>query len=342
MKEWNPNHSTLTIQSRLQQESKRTGKLALGEIAYDDIKIKRQLGDGSASIAFLGSYKHQQVVIKEYRIDPDDPCLASKKMLKEWNVLRASFPSRYIVKPFGYSLEPPCIVMEYVKNGALDLYMNERLTLRQRISIANDVALGIIRLLEIGVAHRDIKTANILITKNLRAKLCDFDLSSNLDSKEPINIYGTLEYLAPEYAWIEEIEILLSAADVFSFGVVLLELCVSQEAFSSYIAICTDIRDRANVEKRIQKLNEMIDHFAKYWQEDLTGIIADCLNIEPEQRPSMYDVQARLSELLISLSRDKQHSLIHSNLVDDKKANNEVVKMEIEPTEISTPACSLM
>src|SRR6185437_10611515 len=121
---------------------------------------------------------------KEYKkTDKNTDEMIIETLFREWNALKASFPSHYIVSPVGYCQHPPAIVMEYVEKGALDIILTREsnpfacflheeplLTFNQLMVIANDIALGLLKLLEVNLVHRDIKTANILITKNKRAK----------------------------------------------------------------------------------------------------------------------------------------------------------------------------
>ncbi len=292
------------------------------EILPKDIHIKRRLDDGSSSVVYLGNYHNEQVVIKRYRINFED--LDNQNMWKELAILRASFPSRYVIAPVGYCLKPPQIVMEYMENGALDDHLSKKapLTSTQKITIANDIALGILRLLEVGVVHRDIKTANILLTNDLHAKICDFDLSWKRNSEEQLECVGTLKYLAPEYYLNKDLKTLsLAAADVFSFGIVLLELFATQKVFHEYTRFCRKItkthKDETYVQERSTYLEEIIHNHLEDCPERMKTIIVACLKENPEERPSMKEIQIKLNQLLkpsllssigkfFSTSKDKQ------------------------------------
>ncbi len=330
----NNNNSTSIIQKQLTQKK-------IGEIPPQSVTIKYKLSSGSSSTIFLGSYQNEQVVIKQFK-----PFLmhgtTKDVMRKEWEMLCASFPSRYIVRPVGYSIKPPQIVMEYVKNGALDEYMRTHaLTAQQKLSIAHDVALGILRLLKVGIVHRDIKTANVLLTEDLRAKICDFDLARRLDSKEKIPASGTVGYLAIEY-YNNLNAISLPAADVFSFGIVLLELFVSQEDFDEYTDICAQLKlpIPTLVSNITKKIDSLICHYSHDWPESFKSIVVDCLNVNPEQRPSMHDIQKRLSQLLGLDRYDEEEkpdtSLDSLSLFSCASKNPEI--SPLQTTQMDTPA----
>lgn len=123
------------------------------------------------------------------------------------------------------------LVYEFVPNGTLQhhLHGTGRPTMNwaTRIKIALGSAKGLAYLHEDchpKIIHRDIKAANILLDHNFEAKVADFGLAkfaSDTDTHVSTRVMGTFGYLAPEYASSGK---LTDKSDVFSFGVVLLEL----------------------------------------------------------------------------------------------------------------------
>ncbi|KAF5940258.1 hypothetical protein HYC85_021425 [Camellia sinensis] len=102
-----------------------------------------------------------------------------------------------------------------------------------RVKIASGAARGIAYLHEDchpRIIHRDIKSANILLDNNFEARVSDFGLAKlALDANTHITtrVIGTFGYMAPEYASSGK---LTEKSDVFSFGVVLLELITGRKS----------------------------------------------------------------------------------------------------------------
>lgn len=140
---------------------------------------------------------------------------------------------RHLVSLVGYCIagEQRMLVYEFVPNGTLEhhLYGKDLPTMDwpTRLRIAIGSAKGLAYLHEDchpRIIHRDIKAANILLDYNFEAMVADFGLaklSSDNYTHVSTRVMGTFGYLAPEYASSGK---LTEKSDVFSFGVMLLEL----------------------------------------------------------------------------------------------------------------------
>ncbi|KAJ9188311.1 hypothetical protein P3X46_003679 [Hevea brasiliensis] len=141
-----------------------------------------------------------------------------------------------LVKFYGFlqQEEERIVVMEYVPNGTLrehlDCVHGNVLDLAVRLDIAIDVAHAVTYLhtyTDHPIIHRDIKSSNILLTENFRAKVTDFGfarLAADTDSGAThvsTQVKGTAGYLDPEYLKTYQ---LTEKSDVYSFGVLLVEL----------------------------------------------------------------------------------------------------------------------
>lgn len=160
---------------------------------------------------------------------------ASNEFQSEITVL-SKVRHRHLVSLLGYSIEASerLLVYEYMSQGALSrhLFHWKRLKLdplswTKRLVIALDVARAIEYLHSLAhqtFIHRDLKSSNILLDDDFRAKVSDFGLVKLAPDGEKsvvTKLAGTFGYLAPEYAVMGKIT---TKVDVFSFGVVLIEL----------------------------------------------------------------------------------------------------------------------
>ncbi|CAB3366677.1 Hypothetical predicted protein [Cloeon dipterum] len=174
---------------------------------------------------------------------------APRQFEKELSALR-DLNHRNIVRMLGLCEgEHKCLVLELMENGNLEdsLACKNRstpLNWRTRIKIALDAAEGLKYLHSSRLIHRDIKSANILLDANCNAKLADFGLmqeevrpaagsadkeedSDDEDASSRTEIAGTSCYMSPEALLYGKVSI---KGDIFSFGVVLLELLTSLPA----------------------------------------------------------------------------------------------------------------
>ncbi|TYI45464.1 hypothetical protein E1A91_D13G038300v1 [Gossypium mustelinum] len=138
---------------------------------------------------------------------------------------------RHLVSLVGYCIagERRMLVYEFLPNKTLEFHLHDKCPMDwpTRLKIALGAAKGLAYLHEDcypGIIHRDIKSANILLDFTFKAKVSDFGLAKlTQDNNTHVStrVMGTFGYLAPEYASSGK---LTEKSDVFSFGVVLLEL----------------------------------------------------------------------------------------------------------------------
>ncbi|KAL3619049.1 hypothetical protein CASFOL_037277 [Castilleja foliolosa] len=140
---------------------------------------------------------------------------------------------RYLVSLVGYCIagQQRMLVYEFVHNKTLEFHLHAKgqpvMDWASRLRIAVGSAKGLAYLHEDchpRIIHRDIKSANILLDSNYEAKVADFGLaklSSDNYTHVSTRVMGTFGYLAPEYAASGK---LTEKSDVFSFGVMLLEI----------------------------------------------------------------------------------------------------------------------
>ncbi|KAK2380043.1 receptor protein kinase TMK1 [Trifolium repens] len=143
---------------------------------------------------------------------------------------------RHLVSLLGYAIEgnERLLVYEYMPLGALSRHLFhwknlnlDPLSWPHRLAIALDVARGMEYLHSLArqtFIHRDLKSSNILLGDDIRAKVSDFGLvklAPDGEKSMATRLAGTFGYVAPEYAVMGKIT---TKVDVFSYGVVLMEL----------------------------------------------------------------------------------------------------------------------
>jgi len=146
----------------------------------------------------------------------------------------------------GHADDTYFIVMEFVDGVDLKAIMEwrrrvgRRLTIGQTIYMIMEVCKGLAYAHDLvhpetgerlGIVHRDVSPANVLISKNGEIKLADFGLAkaaSQVESTDPGVVKGKMSYLSPEAARGENVD---QRADIFSVGILLYEMLTSKRLF---------------------------------------------------------------------------------------------------------------
>ncbi|KAK6929878.1 Protein kinase domain, partial [Dillenia turbinata] len=212
-----------------------------------------------------------------------------------------------LVKIEGFCIEPEeatCyLVYEYVENGSLHSWLHgdkpEKLDWKTRLRIAIDVANGLQYIHDHArprVVHKDIKSSNILIDSNMRAKIANFGLAKSGCNAITMHIVGTQGYIAPEYLVDGVVS---TKMDVFSFGVVLLELISGREAIDEGRVLWASANGvmEGSEEEKMRRLKGWMDEAvvsesSSSMQSVMTvmAVAVACIQKDPSRRPSMVDI----------------------------------------------------
>ncbi|CAH2060308.1 unnamed protein product [Thlaspi arvense] len=237
------------------------------------------------------------------------------------------------------------LVFEYMSYGnlrdCLDGELGEKMTWNIRISVALGAARGLEYLHEAAaprILHRDVKSTNILLDENWHAKITDLGMAKCLSSdgfqsgssSPTMGLQGTFGYFAPEYAIAGCAS---PMSDVFSFGVVLLELITGRKPIqkpsnnkgeeSLVIWAMPRLQDSKRV---IQELPDprLKGKFAEEEMQIMAYLAKECLLLEPEARPTMREVVQILSTITPDTTRRRNFPISHLFQSNEKKKESKV------------------
>ncbi|MQL86030.1 hypothetical protein Taro_018554, partial [Colocasia esculenta] len=285
---------------------------------------------------------------------------------------------RNLVNLVGYCVEKGqyMLIYEFMSNGSLaSLLYGEGpriLSWEERLQIALDISHGIEYLHEGGnppVIHRDLKSANILLDRSMRAKVADFGLSKEevFDGRKS-GLKGTYGYMDPDYVSTSKFT---KKSDIYSFGIIIFELLTvinPQQGLTEYINLVSYFHpgilliyehgtSRAGCISLANLCEFCIGLFAAVtggdgkadWDEildkelvgkcnlkevkHLADVAYKCLHKSPRKRPS-------ISEVTLTIARIKQQHLTKENsmfsLGDDTSGVLE--RIEVQQIELSRKA----
>ncbi|KAL3535613.1 hypothetical protein ACH5RR_004074 [Cinchona calisaya] len=208
------------------------------EKATDNFSETRILGEGGFGRVYSGVLEDgTQVAVKILKRADQQ---GSREFLAEVEML-SRLHHRNLVKLIGICTEERtrCLIYELIPNGSVESHLHgvhkesSPLDWGARIKIALGAARGLAYLHEDSsprVIHRDFKSSNILLEHDFTPKVSDFGLARTALDEEnkhiSTRVMGTFGYVAPEYAMTGH---LLVKSDVYSYGVVLLELLTGRK-----------------------------------------------------------------------------------------------------------------
>jgi serine/threonine protein kinase len=220
----------------------------------------------------------------------------------------------HLVQLLGYcrTKEGKLLVYEYFENGSLNRYMRRgkemHLDWDTRLKIALGAAEGLAYLhnCEPRIIHRDVKASNILLDKNYDAKVSDFGLARLIDpAKTHVTTFiaGTKAYIAPEYQKSLRLTI---KCDVYSYGVVLLELLTGKDpSMGRNFDLITWVKRRMSSCYEFFDVRMLESGHDKDAMTKVLDLALQCTKTSPSQRPSMDEVVVLLKSLRRSQESDE-------------------------------------
>ncbi|XP_020261502.1 PTI1-like tyrosine-protein kinase 3 [Asparagus officinalis] len=309
------------------EQQKRVINIEVPKLSLEELKAKTD-NFGSQSLVGEGSYGRvyyavlnsgQQVAIKKLDVS-SEPDSSQEEFLTQVETV-SKLKHDNFVQLLGYCVEGNYRLLsyEFATMGSLHDVLHGRKGVQgaqpgpvldwiQRVRIAIDAAKGLEYLHEKAqpsVIHRDIRSSNILLFEDFKAKIADFNLSNQAPDMaarlHSTRVLGTFGYHAPEYAMTGQ---LTQKSDVYSFGVVLLELLTGRKPVDHTMprgqqSLVTWATPRLSEDKVKQCVDPRLKgEYPPKGVAKLAAVAALCVQYESEFRPNMSIVVKALSPLL--------------------------------------------
>ncbi|KAI2648666.1 Interleukin-1 receptor-associated kinase 4 [Labeo rohita] len=268
-----------------------------------------RLGAGGFGVVFRGSMGDTLVAVKKLNpLDDSSPEDLKTQFNQEIQTLR-SLKHENLVNMVGFSTEGLhlCLVYEYMPHGSLLDRLAcadgaSPLSWHSRCSIGAGTARGLQYLHHNHHIHRDVKSGNILLDEDFCPKISDFGLtrasaSHTCSTVMTGRIVGTTAYMAPEALRGE----ITPKSDIFSFGVVLLEILSGLPPVdeSRDPKLLMEMKDEIDDEEI--SLEEFIDVKMEGWRmeevERMYDVASQCLCEKKNKRPTITEVLSELEDL---------------------------------------------
>ena len=198
-------------------------------------KILEKLGEGGMGVVYLAedSKLKRKVAIKflprQIAADTDDRRRFEIEAQAAASLNHPNITTIHAIEEEGDNV---FIVMEYIDGMELkDKIKSNPIPLKETIDIAIQIAEGLKVAHKKGIVHRDVKSQNIMITGDVKAKIMDFGLAKLKGGTQLTKIgstIGTAAYMSPEQAKGEDVD---HRTDIWSFGVVLYEMLTGHLPF---------------------------------------------------------------------------------------------------------------
>ncbi|CAM8973187.1 unnamed protein product [Rhodiola kirilowii] len=285
--------------------------------SIDDIlgclKQENMIGKGFSGVVYKAEMSNgEQIAVKKLwkTLKDEEPVDSFAAEIQILGHIR----HRNILKLLGYCSNKygvKLLLYNYISNGNLHqlLQGNRNLDWETRYKIAVGSAQGLAYLHHDcvpAILHRDVKCNNILLDSKFEAYIADFGLAKLMHTPNyhhaMSRVAGSYGYIAPEYSYTMNIT---EKSDVYSYGVVLLEILSGRSAVESQLGDGMHIvewvkKKMGSYEPALTvlepKLQGLPDQMVQEMLQTL-GIAMFCVNSSPAERPTMKEVVALLMEV---------------------------------------------
>ncbi|KAL1313823.1 hypothetical protein HN51_040506 [Arachis hypogaea] len=294
----------------------------------------RILGSGGFGEVYRGELQDgTMVAVKKAKVGN---LKSTQQVLNEVAIL-SQVNHKNLVRLLGCCVEEseqPLMIYEYISNGTLYDHLHGRyqsfLDWETRLKVALQTAEALAYLHSAAhtpIYHRDVKSTNILLDDEFNAKVSDFGLSKLAIpglSHVSTCAQGTVGYLDPEYYRNYQ---LTDKSDVYSYGVVLLELLSSQKVIDfnrdpDCVNLAVHVSQHASngtllmevVDRRLVCKGEFRGSIRMF-----SELALDCLREKKGERPSMKDIVQRLISIFKLIDQERNYNVNVNVLVENEQ-----------------------
>ncbi|GMP60852.1 hypothetical protein CsSME_00023550 [Camellia sinensis var. sinensis] len=313
--------------------------------ATDNFSDSNKLGQGGFGPVYKGKLPNgQEIAVKRLSKNSGQGEVEFKNEV----LLVAKLQHRNLVRTLGFCMEGTerLLMYEFMPNGSLDHFLfdpNKQAYLDwdMRYKIIGGIARGLLYLHEdsrLRIIHRDMKASNVLLDENMNPKISDFGMARLFVLDETHGntnkVVGTYGYMPPEYVTYGQFSI---KSDVFSFGVLVLEIISGQK--NSHF-------------QKAENEENLLTYTWKNWKDGRASNVIDatilkassncvqdimrcihigllCVQENVANRPTMASVVLMLSSFSLTLSLPSQPAFFMQSTINPQSGSSNVNEASI-------------
>jgi len=272
------------------------------QIFPSDLQVHEQVGSGQTAQVFRGTFQGTEVAVKEFKLSCSQMSTKERCDLAREVEIMQELSHPLLLNLVGIMTTGSMLrlVTDFCRGGHLFdlLHNNDELDLaaHTQMQVLHDIAdaMSFLHGVTPKIIHRDLKSLNVLLVEPVLSeldrvdlKVCDFGRARKADEKPSTVRVGTQHWMAPEVFMGQRYD---HRADVFSFGMVMFEVCCGEMPFEDLseaaVALTVASGGRPDMEAIPPECPAMLVH-----------LMMQCWAQSPSDRPEFTTVVARLERL---------------------------------------------